>query len=68
MEPETNIAPVEPEPTEAEMVLLTSIKFDSMLQGAHPIVAYNVTEAVMRLLEHLGRPKLAEALVRIGIG
>jgi hypothetical protein len=47
--------------SEEESVLLFALKYDSMLQAVHPLVATNVTEKVRELLVALGRPKLAEA-------
>lgn len=38
-----------------------SLKYDSMLQAVHPLVASNVAERVRELLTLVGRPKLAEA-------
>lgn len=53
--------PAEAEMSEEERAALFALKYESMLQAVHPMVATNVTHRVAQLLTLLDRPKLAEA-------
>lgn len=52
-------AKTEKEPSDEDIRLIRSVLYDSLL-GYNPLVKANVQEALVKLLEHVGRPKLAK--------